>query len=125
MTLYKVKVLRSVTGYSDIDYDGCNLLYPVSADWEEVTAERREEIRDAVNMANQMRRNDGYYFMVEYHEGTVSELFADASAFAEKIRKEKEREERRRADEKARRDSKAAERKRRQFEKLKEELGEK
>ena len=124
MDLFKVKVLRSDTSYSYDDYDSRNLLYPVSMDWEEVTATRREEIRQAIYDANQMRRNGGYYFMVEYNEETMNELFADASAFADKVRKEREREIKRKADAARVKDEKAVERKRKQLEKLKREFGE-
>ena len=122
--LFKVKVLRSETRYGYDDYDSQCHLYPVSIDWEEVTATRREEIRQAIYNANQMNRSSGYYLMVEYNEDTMTEMFAVASAFAEKIRKEKEKAEQAKAADKAKRDAKAAERKRKQFEKLKRELGE-
>ena len=107
----KIKVLRSDTCYSYDDYESQKYLYPISMDWEEVTATRREEIRQAVRNANQMYRNNGYYIMVEYNANTMTEMFATASAFAEKIRKDQEKAEKAHQAAKAKKDAAAAARK--------------
>lgn len=124
METYKVKVIRGdhlVDGYDD--YYTRSVFYPVAGDWQEVTAEERERIREAISYANR-KVGTGFYFLIEYNENTLDEMFADAKEFADKMRKVQEKEEARRAEEKRKRDEKSAERKRKQLEKLKRELGE-
>lgn len=122
---FKVKILRSesiIDSYDD--YYTRSVFYPVSGDWDEVTAQEREKIREAIRYANSKRNRDGYYFMVEYSEDFTDEVFASAQDFLEKQRKAQEREERRKEEERRKKEERALERKRKQLEKLKKELGE-
>jgi len=122
---FKVKILRSesiVDSYDD--YYTRSVFYPVSGDWDEVTAEEREKIREAIRYANSKRNRDGHYFMVEYSEDFHDEVFAGARDFLDKQRKAQEREEKRKKEEARKKAERAQERKRKQLERLKQELGE-
>jgi hypothetical protein len=123
METYKVKVLRCdliVDNYDD--YYTRSVFYPVAGDWQEVTAEEREQIREAIRYAN--RKTNASYVLIEYNENTVDEMFADAKDFMDKMRQAEKREQARREEEKRKREEKSQERKRKQLEKLKKELGE-
>jgi hypothetical protein len=123
METFKVKVIRCerlIDNYDD--YYTRSVFYPVAGDWQEVTAEEREQIREAVRYAN--RKTDASYVLIEYNENTLDEMFADAKDFMDKIRKIEKREQERREAERLKREEKAQERKRKQLEKLKKELGE-
>jgi hypothetical protein len=120
----KVKVIRAdhvVDTYDD--YYGRDVFCPVAGDWEEMTEQEIIELREALGYANRQTK-DGYYFLVEYNDAMIEDIFKSAADFKEKMRKQQEREEKRKAEEKRKRDEKAQERKRKQLEKLKKELGE-
>jgi hypothetical protein len=120
----KVKVIKSTTHIYD-DYDNFSALFPVSADWEEVTCEEAERIREAVNYANMNKRNsNGVYVLIEYSEAIKEEVFKLASDFMKAEEKRRLADERRKEEAKRKREEKALERKRKQLEKLKKELEE-
>lgn len=123
METFKVKVIRSDT-YIDSydDYYTRSVFYPVAGDWQEVTVEEREQIREAINYAN--RKSSTSYILIEYNENTLDEMFADAKDFMDKMRKAEKREQEQLKKLKREREEKAKERKRKQLEKLKKELGE-
>jgi hypothetical protein len=119
----KVKVIRSEYNLSSYDdYHSTNILFPATEDWDEVTDVECEEIREAIRYANMSQRN-GQYFLVEYSDTTVADVFKSAKAFRDKMEKDRKKEEKAREDAKRKRDEKALERKRKQLEKLKKELG--
>lgn len=124
----KVKVIKSshyIEGYGGYEDNAFNILYPVSTDWEEVIPIEREEIAEAVRYANHQRTQNGeHYVMLEYNDDIRNEVFDLASKFKEKMEKEKARDEARKEEAARKRLEKAEERKRKQFEKLKKELGE-
>jgi hypothetical protein len=124
---FKVKIMRSAQVIDTYDdYYTRSVFYPVSGDWDEVDEQERVKLFEAIAYANSQpgNRDKGQYFLVEYSDDFKEEVFADAHDFLEKQRKAQERDEKRKAEEKARRDAKAQERKRKQLEKLKRELGE-
>jgi hypothetical protein len=118
----KVKVIKSK--YRSYDYDNDEtIFYPVSGDWEEVDDKKYAEIVEAVQYANSKVRDD-WYFLVEYSETTMDEVFQSATAFKEEMRKKQEKEEKRKEAERKKRQEKALERKKKQLERLKKEFGE-
>lgn len=122
----KVKIIKS-TIYVDTydDYYTRNVLYPAAGDWQEVDDAEYEEIRMAVQHANKNKKNhDGVYVLVEYSDEISTEVFTSARNFKEKILRQKAREEKKKAEAKAKREATARDRKKKQLEKLKAELGE-
>lgn len=120
----KVKVIRADRAIDTYDdYYSRNVFYPAAGDWEEMTNKEYMELSEAVQYANSQSR-DGYYFLVEYGDHIIEDVFKSASDFKEKMRKAQERDEKRKAEEKRKKEERAQERKRKQLEKLKRELGE-
>lgn len=119
----KVKILKVD---ASVYYDDCEprqLFYPVVEDWDEVTDEEYEEIRQAVYIANYNYNREYKYLLIEYTEETMHEMFKSAKTFTEKMKKEEQKRLRAAEEAKKRREEKALERKRKQLEKLKKELG--
>lgn len=109
------------------DYSERDLGYiaPVTVDWEEMTEEELLEVQSALPYANNQAAKKGYkYILLTYDDTTPEELFKDCAAFKKSILEHQKAEEKRKADEAAKREVKAEERKRKQLEKLKKELGE-
>jgi hypothetical protein len=84
------------------------------------------KIRDAVNLWNSDRKNITYYVLItDCNLGEeLPKIFKNAEDFYQKQKAFKEKQEKQAAIDKAKRDAKAEERKRKQLEKLKRELGE-
>ena len=123
MNKVKVKIIKT-SYYIYDDYEQMSAIYPMTIDWEEVTVAERNEIAEAVAYANAQNKNrDFHYVLIEYHDSCREEVFTLASQFKEKMKREKELEEQKKAEAKRKREEKALERKRKQLEKLKKELG--
>jgi septin family protein len=121
--MIKIAIFKSTT---NLDYyeDYSRWLEPVVQDWVEVSFGDLAKIKDGVRQHN--KQGPDFYVVVE-QTGTAEELpkiFKDAQDFYDSIEKQRLKEEKRKAEEKAKRDAKALERKQKQLEKLKKELGE-
>ena len=118
----KVKVILASSDFC-YECDGKHNIHPISTEWEEVDDEEYDAIRSAVSYANVSMNGYSKYVLVEYHDDIMSEVFRKSSEFAEKMAKKEAAEKKRAAEAKRKRDEKARERKLKQLEKLKKELG--
>jgi hypothetical protein len=119
----RVKLLK---GYGKWEYDDyVSTLTPGVLHWVEMSDEELSELRKAVNMANRKYNRDFVYILiVDGDENSfIEEVFADAKEFLEYERSKAEKEEKRKKEPAAKRAATALERKRKQLEKLKKELG--
>ena len=124
--MHKVKVLRfecSHLNISEMDdvYSDSFVFYPATSDWDEVDDDMLERLRTAVYQANNGNNN---YVLVLYSETTQSEMFKDAKAFIDAQEKIKAKIVADALARKIKSEASATEKKRKQLERLKKELGE-
>jgi hypothetical protein len=123
-TKYKVKIIKT-SSYIYDNYEARNSLWPVTADWEVVDDKTRAEMADAIRYANGKIKDGSVYTLLEYSEddSTKNEVFKLASDFIKRQKRDREKEETRKAEAKRKRDDSALARKKKQLEKLQKELG--
>jgi len=127
----KVKIIKASASaynynYDNYDYDDYRQVFsPASGDWEEIEHDELPAFKEAIKFANLHKTDNSYYFLVQYDEGCKEEVFATASAFRKEQEKQKERIEKKKAEDKIKKEARSKERKLKQLEKLKRELGEK
>lgn len=122
----KVLILKiDYNTYSD--YDSNQLVYPSSM-WEEISEEKYVELSGAVQNANanlrRTRKSYSYALLVHQEiEYALPDIMKNADEFIKVVRKEQEKEEKRKEAYNKKKEETALKRKQKQLEKLKKELG--
>ena len=121
--MMKVKVIQ--VHYNECYECGGNyVFYPHTGDWEEIEEKDLGKLQDAIGKANAVKgRYDPTLILVRYVEDSVTEVFNKASEFVAWQKKQEEKKEKAARLAKEKREKSALERKRKQLEKLKKELG--
>jgi hypothetical protein len=118
----KVKIMQST---SWVDHYSNPVFFPAAGDWQEVNDKEYQEIRMAVQYANQNNKDTNcVYQLVEYSDEITQHVYASATAFKEEMKLREKAEKKRKAADIAKRKAATQKRKRTQLEKLKAELGE-
>lgn len=121
--LFKVKIISCESYLYDWhEYENRNVFFPITSDWEEVDENEKQEIEEAIRYANSLQSKKKYY-LIEYYDGIKTEVFEKASQFKKQLNKRKQDEEKRKAEAKLKKEASALNRKKKQLEKLKRELG--
>lgn len=118
----KCKIIQVSSYYDANGYESNAVLYPMTLDWDEVTEEEYNEIRQAVGISNQMSNEQ--YILISYDESYKNKIFQNVKDWHQAQKEYTEKEAKRKETERLKRESTALDRKRKQLEKLKSELGE-
>jgi ElaB/YqjD/DUF883 family membrane-anchored ribosome-binding protein len=124
----KIRVFKSHYHYASSYDEGFNTISHGVADWCELTDEELQKLNQAIRWANthkKQSRSNTTFFVIEQCENDFTDLYKDAKemlkCYEESILRDKQKAEAL----KKKKEESALERKRKQLEKLKKELGEK